>query len=106
MDLDAIMEFIFAPEEKRSSDVQLEETFLPEDEDNPSSKLQLMQRIRHESKNGEHAQHEAIRVQMISRLLDAVDELDIDGESIVGDCNFGEEVSFNTLFNYGFLKIV
>jgi len=106
MDLDAIMEFIFAPEEKRSSEVQLEETFMPLDEANPSSKLSLMERVRRERKNDEHDQHEAIRLQFIARLLDAVDQIDVEDGVLGTENEFGEEVAYNTLFNYGFLKAV
>ena len=66
--------------------------------------MALVQRIKHESKSGEHTQHEAIRVNFISRLLDSVDELDIDRGQIVGETTFGEEIAYNTLFSYGFLK--
>lgn len=99
------MDFIFAPEEKRSTDVELEETFFPLDkEDAAPSAMSLAQRIKREVKSGEHSQHEAIRVNLITRLLDTVDELEVDRSGIVGDTTFGEDIAYNTLFNYGFLK--
>lgn len=103
MDLDAIMDFIFAPDEKRVSDVEIEETFIPDDsEDAAPSSMLLAQRIKHEAKSGEHTQHEAIRVNFITRLLDEVDELDTDNLEM----DLGEELAYNTLFHYGFLRQV
>lgn len=101
------MDFIFAPDEKRATDLDLEETFglYGDEEDNEQSqKMTLVQRIKHEYKKGEHSQHEAIRVNLVSRLLDSVDELDAEGENSSTEMTFGEEVAYNTLFNYGFLK--
>lgn len=107
MDIDAIMDFIFAPDEKRTTDVELEETFSPETGENkiPSS-LALSKRVKRESKSGEHDQHEAIRVNLITRLLDEVDELEVDASGINCETTFGEDVAYNTLFHYGFLKQV
>lgn len=99
--MEGILEFIFSPDEKRVTDIELEETFVPEDETNPSSSMSLMQRIKHETKSGEHAQHEAIRVNLVSRLLDEVDELSLDSDE---DMSFGEKLAYNTLFHYGFVK--
>jgi hypothetical protein len=105
IDVDAIMDFIFAPDEKRTTDVELEETFIPDDnEDASPSSMSLIERIKHESKKGAHEQHEVIRMNFISRLLDEVDELEYDGLS--RDSDFGQVISYNTLFNYGFLKEV
>lgn len=110
MDIDAILDFVFAPNEKRNTDIELEETFVPGDDEDgeidTSSPLRIIQRIKHEVKNGERAQHEAIRVNLISRLLDSVDGLNVESGEVVGDMSFGEEVSYNTLFNYGFLKLI
>jgi len=104
------LDFIFAPSEKRNTDIELEETFVPgEDEGgeiDTSSPLRIIQRVKHEVKNGERAQHEAIRVNLMSRLLDSVDGLSVESGEVVGDMNFGEEVAYNTLFNYGFLKLI
>ena len=107
MDIDAIMDFIFAPDEKRTTDVELEETFVPDEEvKNTPSSMALVQRIKHESKSGGHPQHEAIRVNLITRLLDEVSELDSESGDVVGDTSFGETVAYNTLFHYGFLKTI
>lgn len=101
------MDFIFSPNEKRKTAVELEETFVPDDsEDATPSQMGLIQRIRHESKTDEHTQHEAIRVNLITRLLDEVDEMDADSEGDEGVITFGEKVAYNTLFHYGFLKRV
>ena len=100
MDLDAIMDFIFAPDEKRTSDVEIEEAFIP-DENNPSSML-LAQKVKHETKNGEHEQHEAVRANFMLRLLDEID--DVDDEDLES-LSLGEKIAYNTLFEYGFLKV-
>ena len=99
------MHFIFAPDEKRTTDVELEETFVPDDEEEaPTSSMALIQRIKHESKSGEHTQHEAIRVNLITRLLDEVGDLEVDSHGVNSDTSFGQDVAYNTLFHYGFLK--
>lgn len=99
------MDFIFAPGEKRTTDIELEETFVPgDDKESQPSSMALVQRIKHESKSGEHNQHEAIRVNLITRLLDEVDELTVNSDGIDGEMNFGEDVAYNTLFHYGFLR--
>lgn len=96
------MDFIFSPDEKRNSDIALEETFLADDDDKT---LSLVQKVKHETKNGEHTQHEAIRAAIVGRLFDYVDEVENDA---FGDDEvmFGTNVAYNTLFHYGFLKTV
>lgn len=106
-----MLDFIFSPDEKRNTDIVLEETFVPSENENgeidTSSALKLIQRVKHESKNGERAQHEAIRVNLITRLLDSVDGLNVEnGEIVSDDLSFGEEIAYNTMFNYGFLKLI
>jgi hypothetical protein len=105
IDLDEVMNFIFAPDEKRCSNLELEETYLPLN-DSMTGKLELAQRLKRELKNGEHSQHEVIRTNMVNRLLDEVGELEVEDESIIGEYSFGEELAFNTLLNYGFIKVV
>ena len=98
------MDFIFAPEEKRNTNVELEETFIPQDEDDLKSPMSLIQKIKREVKTDEHQQHEAIRVNLMSRLLDSVHDLEVESGEITDEMTFGQEVAYNTLFNYGFLK--
>ena len=56
-------------------------------------------------KNSQHDQHEAIRMNFINGLIEAVGDLDTGDESY-DDRSLGEEVAYNTLFHYGFYKII
>lgn len=115
LDIDAVLDFIFSPNEKRTTDINLEEVYgkeVYEDEDGEETvrnkqDLSLIQKIRRETKNGEHSQHEAIRLDLFSRLYESVGDLDVEGGSVLkSDLNFSEEIAYNTLFHYGFLKTV
>lgn len=100
------MDFIFNPEEKRNTNVELEETFLPaekEDGDN-NNPMVLVQKIKHEIKEGQHTQHEAIRHNMVNVLLEYISDIEIGNGRLPVDMGFMEEIAYNTMFNYGFLK--
>lgn len=103
MDLYKILDFVFDRNEKRVENIELEETFLPPDDD--SNTLELAQRIKHEVKSGQHDQHEAIRMSFVTGLIEAVGELDT-GDDSDDERSFGEEVAYNTLFHYGFYKVI
>ena len=115
MDIDAVLDFIFSPNEKRTSDINLEEVYGKEvydEEDGEvpvsnNQELSLLQRVRREAKNGEHSQHEAIRLDLFTRLYEAVSDMAVDSGTIIkSDMTFSEEIAYNTLFQYGFLKTV
>lgn len=100
------MDFIFSPDEKRSTDISLEEVFLPNNEEDVSN-TKLSQRIKREEKKGEHPQHEIIRYDLFKMLYDQISQFDFNNNSVVvDDFNFGDEVAYNTLINYGFIKII
>ena len=104
MDLDAILDFVFSPDEQRSVDVQLEERYVPvEDDDDEHPSLGLIEKYRKELKSGEHEQHEAVRLNLITRLLDSVEQLDPTVSPDQQDSTLGEVVAYNTLIQYGFL---
>jgi hypothetical protein len=98
------MDFIFDSEEKRSSDVELEETFVPKD--NNQDMLKMSERVKREKKFGQNANHEAVRLNFISRLIDSVEELVLPTDEEDEEMTFGEYVAFNTLSHYGFVKSV
>ena len=107
MDVNAVLDFIFSSNEKKVSDIALTETFKStpqKDGELGTSPLELIEKVKHETKSGEHAQHEAIRTNLITRLLDDIEELDVNMDD--SDMTFGEMVAYNTLFHYGFLKEV
>ena len=107
MDVNAVLDFIFSPDEKKVSDIALTETFraLPKkDSESELSPIELIEKIKHESKSGEHTQHEAIRLNLITRLLDDMEEVDADMDET--NMTLGEIVAYNTLFHYGFFKKV
>ena len=82
----------------------MEETFIPFDEEDIKSQMALAKKVKHESKSGEHTQHEAIRLNLMTMLLDSVHDLDVDNGDITDEMTFGQILAYNTLFNYGFLK--
>lgn len=106
LDIDAILDFIISPDEKKGTDISLEEVFIPNQEEDTSSPV-LSQRIKREEKKGEHPQHEIIRFELFKMLYEQVSQFDFNDDSIVfDDFNFGDEIAYNTLINYGLIKII
>ena len=76
--------------------------FVPAKDDS-ESQMELIQRIKHEKKFGEHQQHEAIKINFITTLFDIISEMSVE-EDDESERTLGEELAYNTMFHYGFLK--
>ena len=95
------MDFIFCPEEKRGVEVSIEEKYT-----NDADKLSLASRTKKESKIS-NAQHENFRYDFFRKMIDVFDETDWDEEEeMPGIQTTSEEICFNTLLQYGFIKKV
>lgn len=106
LDIDLVLDFIFSPDEKRSTTISLEEVSIP-DSVEVKSCTKISQKTKKEEKKDEHPQHEVIRFELFKMLYDQVSQFDLDNKSIVvDDFNFGDELAYNTLINYGFIKIM
>ena len=103
VDLDAVFDFVFSQEE-RDVDINLEETY-GVDEETKESKL--LTKVKRENKSSDHTQHEAIRYEFIRNLLSTFDDIEFDEDThqpfLV---TLSQEIAWNTLFTYGFLKKV
>lgn len=105
MDLDAVLDFIFCPEEKRDVDVNIEETYV--NDVNDKDKIILASKTRTENKTSNHEQHETVRYDIFRRLLDTLDNIPWDEEEGTPTITcLTEEISVNTLLQYGFIKMV
>lgn len=103
MDLDAVLDFIFCPEEKRDVDVNIEETYV--NDENEKDKIILSSKTRRENKTSNHSQHETLRYDLFRRLFDIFDETAWNDETNSPDIeSLTEEIGFNTLLQYGFIK--
>ena len=104
MDLDSVLDFIFCPEEKRDVEVSIEETYSNDEE---TKKLTLDTRTKKENKTSIHSQHENFRYDLFRKMVDVFDETEWDDEKQAPVIQtMTEEICFNTLLQYGFLKKV
>lgn len=107
LDLDEVLGFIFCPEEKRDIDVNITEKYQNVKSDDGQERTVLVEKTRVENKSSDHSQHETLRYDLFRRLLDTFDELDFDEdtkEPIIS--SFTDELAFNTMFKYGFIKSI
>ena len=107
MDLDEVFNFIFCPEEKRDIDVNIAEKYQNVKDADNKDRTVLVEKTRVENKSSDHSQHETIRYDLFRRLLDTFDELDFDEdtkEPLIS--SFTDELAFNTMFKYGFIKLI
>ena len=104
MDLDSVLDFIFCPEEKRDIEVSIEEKYSNDEE---TKKLTLDTRTKKENKTSIHTQHENFRYDLFRKMVDVFDETEWDEEKETPVIQtMTEEICFNTLLQYGFLKKV
>ena len=103
MDLDSVLDFIFCPEEKRGVETNIEEKYI---KDIGNSNMVLDSRIKKESKTS-NVQHENFRYDFLRKMIDIFDDTDWDEEEErPGIQTTSEEICFNTLLQYGFIKKV
>lgn len=100
--MDAVFNYIFSKEE-RNIDTSIEETHSLNDK----GELNLTNKVIKENKNSDRSQHEAVKYEFIRELFNILEETDIDdeiGQPLID--KVGQEIAWNTLFRYGFLKNV
>ena len=105
--MDEVLGFVFCPEEKRDIDVNITEKYQNVKSDDGQERTVLVEKTIVENKSGNHSQHETLRYDLFRRLLDTFDELDFDEdtkEPIIS--SFTDELVFNTMFKYGFIKSI
>ena len=101
IDIDAVLEFIFAPDERHKSNISLQERYAKlEDVD----ELMLIEKLKQEEKGGEDSSHEAIRMNLFNMLAENISNLGADYTAPDEDTGMMEALSFNTLVQYGFIK--
>jgi hypothetical protein len=96
-DLDAIMDFVFGGTNERTSDVEITETQVKDD----NGKLETESRITREvkSKNNDRVQ---IRYDMLSKFIDILNDVEIDQD--IMPLSLTQQIILNTMAENGLLK--
>jgi hypothetical protein len=96
-DLDAIMDFVFGGTNERTSDVEITETQVKDD----NGKLETESRITREVKST-NSNKQTISYDMIKLFMDVLDNVEIDQE--IAPLSLGQKMVINTMANYGLIK--
>ena len=96
-DLDAIKDFIFVNDEGRSSDVEITETQVRNEE----GQLETQNKISREVKSTD-ANKLTIRYDLIKMFMDTLDNVEIDQE--LAPVSLGQKMVLNTMGSYGLIK--
>ena len=96
-DLDVIKDFIFGADEDRSSDVEITETQVR----NENGKLETESRITREVKSTD-SNRQTLRYDMIKMFMDILDNVEIDQE--IAPLSLGQKMVLNTMGSYGLIK--
>ena len=96
-DLDAIKDFIFGNDEGRSSDVEITETQVRNEE----GQLETQNKISREVKSTD-ANKLTIRYDLIKMFMDTLDNIEIDQE--LAPVSLGQKMVLNTMGSYGLIK--
>lgn len=96
-DLDAIKDFIFGNDEGRSSDVEITETQVRNEE----GQLETQNKITREVKSID-ANKLTIRYDLIKMFMDTLDNVEIDQE--LAPVSLGQKMVLNTMGSYGLIK--
>lgn len=96
-DLDAIKDFIFGNDEGRSSDVEITETQVRNEE----GQLETQNKISREVKSTD-ANKLTIRYDLIKMFMDTLDNVEIDQE--LAPVSLGQKMVLNTMGSYGLIK--
>jgi hypothetical protein len=96
-DLDAINDFIFGNDEGRSSDVEITETQVRNEE----GQLETQNKISREVKSTD-ANKLTIRYDLIKMFMDTLDNVEIDQE--LAPVSLGQKMVLNTMGSYGLIK--
>ena len=96
-DLDAIKDFIFGNDEGRSSDVEITETQVRNEE----GQLETQNKISREVKSTD-ANKLTVRYDIIKMFMDTLDNVEIDQE--LAPVSLGQKMVLNTMGSYGLIK--
>jgi hypothetical protein len=96
-DLDGIKDFIFGDEDGRSSDVEITETQVK----NEDGKLETETRVTREVKSTD-SNRQTIRYDMIKMFMDILDNVELDQE--IAPLSLGQKMVLNTMGSYGLIK--
>ena len=96
-DLDAIKDFIFGNDEGRSSDVEITETQVRNEE----GQLETQNKISREVKSTD-SNKLTIRYDLIKMFMDTLDNVEIDQE--LAPVSLGQKMVLNTMGSYGLIK--
>lgn len=96
-DLDGIKDFIFGDDDGRSSDVEITETQVKND----NGKLETESRITREVKSTD-TNRQTIRYDMIKMFMDVLDNVEINQE--LAPLSLGQKMVLNTMGSYGLIR--
>lgn len=96
-DLDGIKDFIFGDDDGRSSDVEITETKIL----NENGELETESKITREVKSTD-TNRQTIRYDMIKMFIDILDNVELDQE--LAPLSLGQKMVLNAMVNYGLIK--
>ena len=96
-DLDAINDFIFGNGESRSSDVEITETQVR----NEQGQLEAQTKVTREVKSTD-TNKQTMRYDLIKMFMDVLDNVEIDQE--LAPVSLGQKMVLNTMGSYGLIK--
>ena len=96
-DLDAINDFIFGNGESRSSDVEITETQVR----NEQGQLEAQTKVTREVKSTD-TNKQTMRYDLIKMFMDILDNVEIDQE--LAPVSLGQKMVLNTMGSYGLIK--
>lgn len=103
VDIDAVFDFVFSKEE-RDVDTNLEESYGIDENTND---MKLISKVKKETKSSDHTQHEMAKYEFIRSLLVLFDDVELDENTgTAAFATLSQQLAWNTLVTYGFLKTV
>ena len=96
-DLDNIRDFIFGDLNERTSDVEITETQVADDD----GKLKTESRITREGKSA-NTSLQTVNYDIIKAFMETLDNIEIDQE--LAPLSLGQKMVINTMANYGLIK--
>lgn len=94
-DMEAIMNFIFGDEDKRTNDSEITETYIANES---TSELQLINKQLREVKGSDNSTKQNIKYDLLKVFIDILRTTETEQQTI------GESIVFNTLFLNGLIK--
>lgn len=94
-DLDAIMNFVFFEEDKRTNDSEITETYI----NNDQNELTLVNKQLREVKGSDNSTKQNIKYDLLKNFIEILRTAEHNAMTL------GESITFNTMFTYGLIKI-